>query len=840
MNLQKIQAKLLELFNTEDRQIVFWYDEDAQFQEDLAEISTILEKENIKTHILENANWIYTKYLLEVEDKYNNYLIYAPFSKPHDKDNNLADTVYYSQEFFADKISFLMEEIGIPQQFKSLLERYSKFFNSEVRINAFKDFNIEKYTEEKIIIAILAVLSNVGIDDFDEILRELLTEENLKENKIMENFKKMDILGDFWKLTNEKYSFSDDKPTLEKLFISLILTYTSSQFNGNIPKAWENHILSAKNNIKVFISNLMNYSKCKNNSYSYQEMYEANVEKIANLIKIKNSLSRIPVDSFKNCDTFKIFDIKLIEYMNELLVNNQEYNSDLRDLIEKRTKTHFYKDFTNEYHVLKWANFIIKNINLFNKESKPNYRDEIIDKYSNEWFLIDKAYRKFYYYHDKANKYEFRNLRDLIENLYSNKFLYELAILFSDSSTSIKNYINQLDFYKRIVVPAINKHRTVVIISDAFRYECADELKDVLNSDELRKANISPIISTTPSSTKFGMAALLPHKDLIYNDNIFIEKISTEGLANRQKILDNYSREALVISYKDLMDMHHEELKNYFKDYQLIYVYHNQIDARGDHPPTENEVFNAADESIKEIEHLIKRLSSYTKTSNFIVTADHGFIYRRDSLQESDKIDLKNEDVLLKNKRYLLSHAELDINGAISHKINFLSNDLYVTVPKGIDIFKTQGAGLNYVHGGASLQEVIIPLLKVKIKSAKRESSQVKLNLIAPINRRISNLETWLTFAQNDKISDKILPFQALIYIEDENKDKISNEIIIHANKIDDDPRQLEFKEKITIRNKQYDKSKNYYLIIENMDTGTEIDRYEFIIDIPFADGFDF
>lgn len=841
MNLQKIQTKLLKLFNKENRQIVFWYDEDTQFQEDILDIKTNLEKENIKTHFLEDFNWIYTKYLLEFEDKDTNYLIYAPFSKPSDKENNLADTIYYSQEFFADKVSFFMEELNIPQEFKPLLEKYSKFFNSEARINAFKDFNIENYTEEEIIIAILAVLSNVIVPDFDQILKELLTEENLKENKFIEEFKKMNILNDFWKIVNKKYSYEEKKPTLERFFIFLILTYTSTQFNGNIPKAWEKHILKTKINAKVFISNLMSNSNSKNKNYTYQEMYDKNAEKVATLFR--SSLSKIHVDSIKNCDSFEIFDIKIIKHLADLLVSNQEYDPHISDLIETRVTTHFYKKFTNEYHVLKWANFILKKINLFIRESKPNTADEIIDKYSKEWFLIDKSYRKFYFYHDKTNN-GFKDLRDLIEKMYSNNYLSPLAILWSDNykdsndSKNLEKVIKQTDFYKKIVIPAINKHRTVVIISDALRYECADELKDILNNDENRNANLNPMISTVPSSTKFGMSALLPHKDLSYNNNIYIENISTEGLNNRQKILNNYSRESLAVDYNDLINMHYEDLKIFFKDYRLIYVYHNQIDARGDHTPSENEVFNASDEGIIEIENLIKRLSGYTNTTNFIVTADHGFIYRKDSLNESDKIDLKENEILLKNKRYLLSNNELNTNGTISNKINFLTNDLYVTVPKGMDIFKTPGSGLNYVHGGASLQEIIIPIIKLQTKNTKRESSQVKLNLLAPINRKITNLGTILTFAQSDKISDKVLPLQALIYIEDEFNNKISNEIIIHANKTDDDPRQLEFREKITVRDKQYDKSKNYYLVIEDMDTNTELNRYEFIIDLAFGDGF--
>ena len=42
-----------------------------------------------------------------------------------------------------------------------------------------------------------------------------------------------------------------------------------------------------------------------------------------------------------------------------------------------------------------------------------------------------------------------------------------------------------------------------------------------------------------------------------------------------------------------------------YNDYKLIYVYHNQVDARGDHALSENEVFDAVHESINEIDLII-------------------------------------------------------------------------------------------------------------------------------------------------------------------------------------------------------------------------------------------
>jgi uncharacterized protein (TIGR02687 family) len=837
MNRDQIQKKISELFKKS--RIVFWYDKDGQFEDEVNNLNS----NDFKIHYLTNSNWIYTKYLLECEDKENNYLIYAPFSKPDDKDNNLSDTVYYSKEFHADRISMIIDDLSIPYEFKNTLSKYPKFWESKERVNAFKDISIDKYSEKTIKIAILCSLSKISVANFDELLKVVLTED-LGENKYIETFKKMDIEDYFWELCKEKFSYDDKKPTINKLLTKLLLTYSSIDFEGDSPKAWERNILKNKNNVKVFISNLMNNSSPKNRDYTFRDKYDILSNEIGNKVRLESTLSRKPVETYYNCDTFEIFDKKITEHLSDVLTITQEYSLEITELTKSRRTTHFYNKFSNQYHVIKWANFLIKNVNNFSNETKPNNPNEIIDKYINEWFFIDKSYRKFYYYYDQIQDNDkFQDLRQLIENMYSNTFLSELAILWSnefDGYETIK-HMKQYEFYKKVLRHAYKKHKTVVIISDAFRFGVCDELKDELNKDPTRKTEISPMISVLPSNTKFGMAALLPHKKMeLVNGNLLVDGISSEGIKNREKILKNYFTNSTAVKFDEIFKLKTNELIKRFKGFKLIYIYHDQIDARGDDFKTENEVFTASQEAIDEIKNLITKLTNAISFSNFIITADHGFYYKRDKINESDKVDIADNNILEKNRRYLISKDDLNIEGSISYPLTFLENQLILTSPQGMDIFKAPGSGQNYVHGGNSLQEMIIPLLKVKSKTGKKNQNSVDISLISPINRKITNLSSYLTFAQSENISNTISPVEAKIYFENSTGEKISNELIIHANKKDVSPQEMEFKEKITLRNISYLKSEDYYLVIEDIENGAEIKRYEFIIDIAFSDGFDF
>ena len=87
LNLKQIEDKLNNEFNKEDRIIIFWYDAKQEFVNDIENLNL----GNAKIHHLTPINLFKTKILLEREDKENNYLIYAPFGKPDNRDNHLAE-----------------------------------------------------------------------------------------------------------------------------------------------------------------------------------------------------------------------------------------------------------------------------------------------------------------------------------------------------------------------------------------------------------------------------------------------------------------------------------------------------------------------------------------------------------------------------------------------------------------------------------------------------------------------------------------------------------------------------------------------------------------------------
>lgn len=160
-----------------------------------------------------------------------------------------------------------------------------------------------------------------------------------------------------------------------------------------------------------------------------------------------------------------------------------------------------------------------------------------------------------------------------------------------------------------------------------------------MNLSEKFEATIEPQISLLPSITKLGMAALLPHKEITVNEkfDVLVDGKKSSSLADRENILKAHKENSRAIQFDDINNYSKEELREFFKDQSVIYIYHNQVDARGDELKTENEVFNACNEAIDEIISLIRKLSGNASIHNYIVTSDHGFIYKRSVNTEAEK-----------------------------------------------------------------------------------------------------------------------------------------------------------------------------------------------------------
>src|SRR5699024_6774987 len=152
--------------------------------------------------------------------------------------------------------------------------------------------------------------------------------------------------------------------------------------------------------------------------------------------------------------------------------------------------------------------------------------------------------------------------------------------------------------------------------------------------------------------------------------------------------------------------------------------------------------FIACKESIDEIHEIIVRITNTVSRTRYLVTADHGFIYKREKTVESDKIERFSGEEDMVNKRFIVSEQSYDTVGTTNMMLSeVLGNDDYrvITTPLTSNIFKYSGGGQNFVHGGTSPQETVVPIVQIKTVRGKIESENVQISLISRV-RKITSL----------------------------------------------------------------------------------------------------
>lgn len=458
------------------------------------------------------------------------------------------------------------------------------------------------------------------------------------------------------------------------------------------------------------------------------------------------------------------------------------------------------------------------------------FRDDL-DKLPKPWQL---------YALDGENPGQFDTLRALVQNFYQNAFLEPLLLHWNEAYGS--DYLQEIMprqryFYQDEVRPV--KEKVAVLISDAFRLEAAKELAVRFRDDENCSVQEKVRMAPLPSITLLGMAELLPHDtlELTRDDTpkILLDGKPCVSTSQREKLLQQGNSRSAAILYDELTAMKVSELKSFSAGKEVIYVYHNRIDATGEASKTENSVFQAADQTIDELFRLVKRLSKSGNIYRFLITADHGFLYTRKALDPTDKLDtVEAGKTWMTDRRFLLTDQPVDREGIYSIPLGkSLGNEdtRSIVLAKGMSVFKCHG-GMNYVHGGSSPQELLVPCLFISTRKGLVDTEDVGLALINDI-RKITAFHVKFSFYQEQAISDVVKPVTYRIRFETGSGEIISNEVLYRAESKAAAPGDRIVVLSFDLQKKNYDLNDCYYLKVINEKTGQEILAREVVMDLP-------
>ena len=323
-----------------------------------------------------------------------------------------------------------------------------------------------------------------------------------------------------------------------------------------------------------------------------------------------------------------------------------------------------------------------------------------------------------------------------VENAYRDDYLRPLSRTWDDALRGMRTWdiavpssSGRIDSFHRLLVAGSHR-RTVVIISDALRYEAGVELADKLRSLGRGAVSVNPWYTMLPSITALGMAALLPHRELTLGvrgkDQVVVETDgqSTAGIDARRTILEGADGRAFT--YEELKQDTIKVMRSKFKGTSAVYIYHDVIDATGDHAASESATPDAVNRAIGELSGLVGKLISADIT-RILVTADHGFLFQDSEPANDDTAKQggvpRGRSVSVKKRRYVLGKDLESTDDFVAFDATSvgLTDGPSIALPYGTRRIRIQGRGNRFVHGGASLQEIATPVIEVSVGSGGTE-----------------------------------------------------------------------------------------------------------------------
>lgn len=778
----RILQALTSLFDKQ--RIVFWYDTRQEFR---GEFET-LELPGVEKLELAN-NEFGVKFRVLREQPQQKFLLFKDGPEPDHLANWLLDVQLASGSIFrTDQVALWLAELGLGPQCYALLQEHVPFFEAAKRRDAFKAFIAPDDSSAALRLKMLAVClgSSPRLDEMVETLLAELAEGGDARGKLMQ---RCGLAAYFWELMERSFGYRSSTPSLQDFSIELFKSCFFSEVEADFRP-------SLAQEAKVFIRRWKD-------SRSHALAFEALSAQCAEVLQIEEHLHKLDYRCLLGVDEFEAVDRKILSELVREVTDRTVAAQEVQDAVRQRRQGHWFERYRDVYLALEHAAQLLYQLELVPLEMVS--LSDGIHKYTQTWYLLDQHYRKFIF-HARASGQAtlLQALSQQVENFYTNNYLARLnarwqPLVDACQQWGVDDVLHQQRFFTERMRPHWErKGKLCVLISDALRYEVGQELQSLIRQEDRFEAELSPMLASLPSYTQLGMAALLPHQRLALAEDgsgdVLADGISAKGSDNRARILAQAVAASAVVLAKDVLAMGKEESRALVREHEVVYVYHNLIDKVGDTRDTEERVFAAAEDTLEELLLLIKKLVN-ANASHVLVTADHGFIYQHQPLQESDFVSSAPEggQVLYTDRRFVLGRGlreHASFKTWQPHQLG-LGGDLQVQIPKSIQRLRLKGSGSRFVHGGATLQEVVIPLISVR-KKRQSDVGKVEVQVVGSGGKLITTGQLGVMLYQTEPVTEKRQPKRLRVGLFTPSGEPVSDLHELLFDRSSDNPRERE------------------------------------------------
>lgn len=869
----RIEQGLTKLLAAGHR-VVWWSDPDAEF----ADAVQSLTFPTADVIAVSGAAALAIKRRVELESVERSVVLYEAEKAPAPESDWLLDIRRYAAPFAADATAMIQQDLGLRQaSLRYHLKKRAAFLNSKDRFKRLAEL-IHPDDNELIIDAkIWSVLTKSASSDpfmlWVDVLSDLARlndDEGYEQSAVWQKLVKFGLEEFVWASAGFHFGYADEEPSLQRFVPRLFVTDMAHRLKDKLPKALQALVLPANkaSNVSVLLSTWRDSS-------TRQSDYDDLSERLSAELHLPQHLSALSTEAVASCDTFVDLERVVANALRDQLLGNlaESVFADVRSVVNSRLSSYWVTEriadtavgrrsiWRGYYRALQSATDLFEAIETQAKRFSFANASLAYQAYTQSLFKIDQHYRLF---HESADIVTGRypnaivSLADQVESAYLNSYLKKLASHWDDhlSNGLLDNWTidgvgNQQGFYRSVVEPYFSTsddRRMFVIISDALRYEVADELKSIINSQQSRvEATLTSQLGVLPSYTKLGMASLLPHKTLTYTEQGFVKAdgASTDGLENRNKILSAVG--GFAVQAETLANMSQNAMRELLYPHKVVYIYHNKIDAIGDSQSTESNTWAACRQAINEIADLVARLVNRVSATEIAITADHGFLFQETMPEALEKSAMatKPTGTVVHKKRYLIG-KNLGAAEFAHHGKALISSgaegDMEFWLPRGVGRFHFTG-GARFVHGGAALQEVVVPIIRVKQRykgfADKTRVRKVGVNVLGQQHRITTSFHSF-TLLQTDAVSEKVRPASINVELVNQHDESVSSKISVTLDSENANLELRKSKVSLNLLAVAVKKQNEHFLVISDAETDVELQRTPVRIDLAIQNDFDF
>ena len=432
MDGKRIEATLRARFAAplpefQTRRIVFWRDEEREFEAMLDELSI----PDVKLVRLTGHNNFAVKKLLLHDDLSSSYLIYDPLSYAAPQDDWLLDIRLCSEEYRADKTSLQMAELGVEPTpaMRKTMKLYHRFFESRERTAKLCRIGHSYQTPLQLHVDVMAVLAGArggtAQDVFIAVLSGGLNEE---ENLPLINIQKFGSIDAFWQLVRKYtgYIYESDKPL--GFFAAHVLLTALAHTMGD----------GAVRGLERFLSE-SNTAYCYSVVYEWrsserrQELYEL-CRTVERELQLSARFGKLSVEQLLRGDVFPAIDESILAKCYDEISERVVRTELLTQVVENRRTSGWYSRFADYYGCLA----AVGQLQTFYQENAGGFffaqAKDVWNFYVEQGDRMDAAYRRFHFAFgntlkdgDTVLEDKLKHAAGYVESLYRNWYLTSLT-----------------------------------------------------------------------------------------------------------------------------------------------------------------------------------------------------------------------------------------------------------------------------------------------------------------------------------------------------------------------------------------------------------------------------